>query len=174
MNKILLVGYMGSGKSTVGRVLAEKLNLPFFDLDVLIEQKEQKLVHEIFKTRGEIYFRKVEHQILNQFLQENLNQEYVLSLGGGTPCYANNHEVLQYKDIFSIYLKTSIKQLVDRLSASSNKRPLVTDKSNEELTEFVAKHLFDRSYFYHQSKHTVTTDGKITIEVVNEILALLT
>ncbi len=173
MNKILLVGYMGSGKSTVGRVLAEKLNVPFFDLDALIEQKEQKSVQEIFKTRGEIHFRKLEHQILHQFLRDNLNQQYVLSLGGGTPCYANNHEVLQYKDINSIYLKTSIKHLVDRLSTSSNKRPLVTDKSNEELMEFVAKHLFDRSYFYHQSKFTVTTDGKITSEVVNDILALL-
>ena len=173
MNKILLVGYMGSGKSTVGKVLAEKLNLPFFDLDLIIEQKEQKLIQEIFATKGEIYFRKVEHQILHQFIKDNSNQAYVLSLGGGTPCYANNHEVLQQDNIFSIYLKTSIKQLVDRLSSSSNKRPLVTDKSNEELTEFVAKHLFDRSYFYHQSRYTISTDGKKTMEVVNDIVALL-
>lgn len=173
MNKILLIGYMGSGKSTVGKGLANKLNLPFFDLDALIEQKEQKTVAEIFKINGEIYFRKLEHQILHQFLQDNINKGYVLSLGGGTPCYANNHEVLQREGIFSIYLKTSIKNLVDRLTASGNIRPLISDKTNDELTEFVAKHLFDRSYFYHQSKYTVSTDGKNNEEVISDIKNLL-
>lgn len=174
MNKILLVGYMGSGKSTVGRVLAEKLGLLFFDLDTIIENSEHISVKEIFNTKGEIYFRKLEHTVLNKFLLENKDLPYILSLGGGTPCYANNHLVLQQDEISSVYLKTSIKALVTRLSSSKNQRPLVIDKTNEELTEFVAKHLFDRSYFYHQSKHIVLTDDKSTLEVVKDILQVLT
>lgn len=171
MKKILLVGYMGSGKSTVGKELALVLNCPFYDLDDIIEQKEQLSIKELFVNKGEVYFRKLEHVVLNEFL--NSHENYVLSLGGGTPCYANNHEVLKQDGIESIYLKTSISEIVERLLQSNNQRPLVLGKNKEELTEYVAKHLFDRSYFYHQSKHTVLTDGKTTHDVVTAILSIL-
>jgi len=172
MHKILLVGYMASGKSTVGRKLADVLDIPFFDLDDIIEASEQLAIKEIFKSRGEVYFRKIEHLFLNNFLNTHTN--FVLSLGGGTPCYANNHEILQQEEITSIYLKTSISEIVSRLLNSNNQRPLVMDKDEEELTEYVAKHLFDRSYYYHQSKFTVLTDGKTTASVVNDITNILT
>jgi shikimate kinase len=171
MNKILLVGYMGTGKSTVGKELAMELSLPFYDLDDIISQKEQMSIKDIFDKKGEIYFRKIEHLVLQDFLKSN--DKYVLSLGGGTPCYANNHEVLLYDDISSIYLKTSINEIVDRLLKADSKRPLVIGKNKEDLTEYVAKHLFDRSYFYHQCKYTVLTDGKITSDVVTNIKTLL-
>lgn len=171
MKKILLVGYMGSGKSTVGKELANLLGCPFFDLDDIIIEKEQSSINNIFETKGEVYFRKREHVLLHDFMDTHTH--YVLSLGGGTPCYANNHEVLQRDDVISIYLKTSINEIVHRLMKSNNERPLVMGKDKEELTEYVAKHLFDRSYFYHQSKHTVLTDGKTTNEVVQDIASLL-
>ena len=171
MNKIILVGYMGSGKSTVGKLLAQQLQIPFYDLDWLIEQSEQKSIPTIFELHGEIYFRKVEHLVLNKFIASH--SEYVLSLGGGTPCYANNHEILQLADVTSIYLKTAISELVTRLKNSSNVRPLLLDKNEAELTEYVAKHLFDRSYYYHQSKQTILTDGKTTSDVVKAIISAL-
>ncbi|UYW00474.1 shikimate kinase [Flavobacterium agricola] len=172
MNKIILVGYMGSGKSTVGKALANSLNIPFYDLDSIIEQNLGLSISEIFNQKGEVFFRKYEHQALHQFLENH--SQFVLSLGGGTPCYANNHEVLKNTDIASFYLKTSINEIVNRLLQSNNQRPLIVGKSKEELTEYVAKHLFDRSYFYHQSKNTVLTDGKTTDAVVAELVSKLT
>ena len=102
--KIILLGYMGSGKTTIGIQLARKLYLNFTDLDEFIEEKEQKSIKEIFKQKGEIYFRKIEHKYLKQFINEN--ESYVLSLGGGTPCYAGNLDlILKDKKSLSFYLQ---------------------------------------------------------------------
>jgi shikimate kinase len=171
MQKIILVGYMGGGKSTIGKILAEETGIPFFDLDEIIEKNEQKTISELFSAIGEIQFRKLEHETLNDFMATH--NHYILSLGGGTPCYANNHLQLQKEGVTSIYLKGSIKELVKRLAPQKKYRPLIAHQSDEELHEFIAKHLFDRSYFYHQSKHTVSVDGKNPDIVVNEIKELL-
>lgn len=172
MNKIILVGYMGSGKSTVGKILAEKLKLAFFDLDELIENTAGCSIKDLFNTKGEVYFRKLEHEVFNTFMRNN--DSYVLSLGGGTPCYANNHLRLQDADVQSVYLRTSIPEIVRRLAGAKSKRPLIADKNNEELTEYVAKHLFDRSYFYHFAKLHYSTDGKNNFMVADELVGLLT
>jgi shikimate kinase len=103
--KIILLGYMGCGKSVIGAFLAEKLQIPFYDLDQEIEKETQISIAELFQTRGEIYFRKKENEILKTFLAKE--NDFVLSLGGGTPCYYNNHELLLQEDVFSIYLKAS-------------------------------------------------------------------
>ena len=113
--KIILLGYMGSGKTTIGIQLARKLFLNFTDLDDFIEEKEQQSIKEIFKQKGEIYFRKIEHKYLKQFINEN--ESYVLSLGGGTPCYAGNLDlILKNKKSLSFYLRGSIPTLFKRLS----------------------------------------------------------
>ena len=91
--KVVLLGYMGSGKSSVGALLASKLEISFFDLDAIIEEEEQLSVNEIFAKKGEIYFRKKEHSVLHSLLEKK--ESFVLSLGGGTPCYFNNHEVIE-------------------------------------------------------------------------------
>lgn len=169
--KIVLVGYMASGKSEVAKEISQKINIPVFDLDDIIEKTEGKTISAVFETKGELYFRKIENKILNDFLIEH--SHFVLSLGGGTPCYANNHMFLQSSDIFSVYLKASPKELKNRLIMQREHRPLVVALEDSELEEYIAKHLFDRSFYYHQANHVVITDEKSVEEVADEIINLL-
>lgn len=171
MRKIVLIGYMGSGKSKIGQLLAEKLDFPFYDLDFLIENELEKSIGEIFSEEGEVFFRKKEHEVFKKVIESN--ESYVLSTGGGTPCYANNHLFLANEDVVSIYLKASIPVLVSRLKNEIDKRPLLQSLKDEETFEFIAKHLFDRSYFYNQCKYSVLTDDKSPEQIVSEINALL-
>ena len=165
--KIVLVGYMGSGKSTIGKIISKNVRIPFYDLDTVIEEKQQMTIKAIFETKGEIYFRKQESAILNSFLTEN--NSFVLALGGGTPCYANNVEVLQNSEIVSVYLKGSVETLTERLKNEKALRPLLASLTNEELEDYIRKHLFDRSYYYLQAKHVVSIDNKSIAEIVSEI-----
>lgn len=167
----MLVGYMGSGKSTVGKLLSEKTEIPFFDLDEIIEKNAKKTISELFLEIGEIRFRKIEHETLNGFMASH--DHYILSLGGGTPCYANNHLQLQKEGVASVYLKGSIAELVNRLLPQKKLRPLIAHQSDEELHEFIAKHLFDRSYFYLKSKYIVSVDDKKPEDIVDELIQLL-
>ena len=170
--KIILLGYMGSGKTTIGIQLARKLFLNFTDLDDFIEEKEQQSIKEIFKQKWEIYFRKIEHKYLKQFINEN--ESYVLSLGGGTPCYAGNLDlILKNKKSLSFYLRGSIPTLFKRLSENKFKRPLISDLSDDQLTEYIAKHLFERSLFYDKATHKISIDNKEIQEIVTEIRILL-
>lgn len=171
MKKIVLVGYMGSGKSTIGRFLAKNLGLPFYDLDNLITEKASKSINDIFAQEGEIYFRKLEHQIFAATLLEE--KSFVLSLGGGTVCYANNHELLKNPTITSIYLKGSIATLVSRLENEVEQRPLLHSFSKEELYNYVAQHLFERSFYYNQCDFTVSIDNKTPEHIIKEIENLL-
>ncbi|AEW86394.1 shikimate kinase [Flavobacterium columnare] len=171
MSKIVLVGYMGSGKSTIGRALAQRVALEFIDLDDLIVEEEGKTIKEIFETKGEIYFRKLEHIVLKKQLLKK--ESFVLSLGGGTPCYAGNHLLLQEDNVNSIYLKASVQLLVARLIMEADKRPLVANLNKEEMGEFVAKHLFDRSYYYNSCKKVVSVDNKTVDVICDDLIALL-
>jgi len=164
--KIVLIGYMASGKSAVGLKLSYKYNLLFVDLDDYIEKKEKKTISTIFKEKGEIYFRLKEAEYLEELLTSNEN--LVLSLGGGTPCYGNNMDVI-IKNSISYYLKTSINTIHSRLILEKNKRPLVANIKEENLSEFIAKHLFERSIFYQRSNKTITTDQHTIDEVVDMI-----
>ncbi len=172
MKKIVLVGYMGSGKSEIGKILSKKINLSFLDLDDLIEKQLSKTINQIFSDQGEVYFRKFEHQVF--FEKINSDESFVLSLGGGTPCYANNHELLKKDGVISIYLKASVSTLKNRLQYQKAKRPLLKDLSEDELSEYIAKHLFDRSYYYNQCKNIIEVDGKTPNEIVVEIEKILT
>ena len=171
MKKIVLLGYMESGKSEIGKLVSKKMNLPFFDLDYLIENELSKSINQIFEEKGEIFFRKKEHEVF--VAKINSDESYVLSLGGGTPCYANNHELLKYDGITSIYLKASIATLAERLKRNTTKRPLLQNLSESELSDYIAKHLFDRSFYYNQAKFTITVDGKSPLEIVAEIEKIL-
>jgi shikimate kinase len=170
--KIILVGYMASGKSTIGKLLSESLHVPFYDLDYLIETNLNLKVSEIFQQKGELFFRKKEREVLEHFL--NTTDNYVLALGGGTPCYYDNFELYQSSSIHSIYLKASVSTLLGRLRHQKASRPLVSRLNDEALQEFVVKHLFERSYFYHQVETIVSIDNKKELEVVNEIVSNLT
>lgn len=161
---------MGSGKTTIARLLSEKLQIPAIDLDKTIEEKMNLSIPDIFHQKGEIYFRKLEHQSFKELLA--LQDTLIISLGGGTPCYANNHELLNGENVVSIYLKASIAELVKRLSYSEG-RPLLAGMNNDEKQEFIAKHLFDRSYYYNQAQFVVSVDAKSPDEIVNEVKAIL-
>ena len=167
--KIILSGYMGSGKSEVGRLLAASLNLDFIDLDQKIEQQESSSVSTIFETKGEIYFRKRETEILQQLLKEDL--DFVLALGGGTPCYGKNIQIIRATPGTSfIYLKASLQELTKRLFPEKAKRPLIAHLENQDLLEdFIRKHLFERTFYYSQSDLTIDTDNKTPEEIRNQI-----
>jgi shikimate kinase len=171
--KVILVGYMASGKSVIGSLVAKSLNIPFFDLDSLIEESLKLSVSEIFKQKGELFFRKLERQILIDFL--NSNDTFVLALGGGTPCYYDNFKLYEADSVFSFYLKGKVTTIYDRIVSEKESRPLVANFDDKEaLQEFIAKHLFERSYFYHQVKTIVSIDDKNKLEIVSEILRNLT
>ncbi|NCO63456.1 MAG: AAA family ATPase [Flavobacteriales bacterium] len=167
---VILIGYMASGKSTLGSVLAEKLHCNFIDLDDYIINEEGTSVETIFKNKGEIYFRKLETKCLNKIIKEKNN--LVLSLGGGTPCYADNmFNILSSKNVKSFYLRASVSSLVERLKNKKSKRPLIAHlNTNEELNEFIAKHLFERHAFYNQAHVKISIDGKSKQEILNELL----
>ncbi|TYA89175.1 shikimate kinase [Seonamhaeicola marinus] len=170
---LVLIGYMGSGKSSIGRKLVKKLDYKLIDLDDYIEDKEKATVKEIFETKGEIYFRKKEEAYLLELLK--LEEDVILSLGGGTPCFGNNMQhILEAKSAKSIYLKASIGKLADKLIEKKAKRPLIAHiETKEELTEFIGKHLFERTHYYSKAEHIVVTDDKTKKEVAKEIIELL-
>lgn len=171
MKKVILIGYMAVGKTTIAQLLSEKTGLKYVDLDKVIEKKTNLSVSELFNLKGEIYFRKIEHETFKEIIEgEN---SLIISTGGGTPCYAGNHLFLNGKNITSIYLKASLTVVIDRLKSGKTTRPLITNKSDEEMNEFVAKHLFERSYFYNQATFKVDVDNKNPEEIAQEILGLL-
>ncbi len=169
--KIVLVGYMGSGKTTVGKLLAKKNSLTFLDLDDYIEEAEKKSIAQIFKEKGEIYFRKKELHYLEEILTTKKN--IVLSTGGGTPCYGVNMNTIltATKNVF--YLKVGINELVNRLSKEKEHRPLIKNISDEEMLEFIGKHMFERSYYYTKAHHTLNTDTNTAQETITQINNLL-
>lgn len=167
--KIVLLGYMASGKSAVGKILAKKLNVQFIDLDSFIEEREQISIKEIFEMKGEIYFRKKEGEYLLELL--NLNESSVISLGGGTPCYGNNMDFIKNKAV-SFYLKASIDTIFDRLKNETSQRPLVASIGTENLKEYIAKHLFERAPYYDKANHTISVNQKSVNQVIDEILLL--
>ncbi len=171
MDKIILLGYMGCGKSTIADSLSKNIKIPFVDLDKYIEEKTQLTIKAIFEQYGEVYFRKLEHQYFIELL--NAPEPLIIGLGGGTPCYANNHELLKGENRQSIYLKASVDTLFNRLSANKSKRPLIANKNDDELKEFIAIHLFERSYYYNQAQHVVVVDGRTVEETVSDVLAIL-
>lgn len=171
---IVLMGYMGSGKSLIGQMLAERLSVNFADLDDIIEQNEARSIREIFGEKGEIYFRTVEAKTLRSYIQTTQNG--VLALGGGTPCYAGNMDLLNAStNCTTVYLKASIPTLAQRLMAERDKRPLLQHlQTLPDLQEFIGKHLFERNNFYTLAKLQMSTDGKLPETIVDEIIKALT
>lgn len=163
-NNIFLLGFMGCGKSTLGKKVAKKLDLPFFDLDKCIEEKAGVSISEIFKTKGEEYFRALESKVLISLI--NNQDNYVLSLGGGAPCFNDNMKLINELGT-SIYLKYNEGILASRLINSKAERPLIANKTKEELIDFISKLLSKREQFYNQSKIVVEGNNITANQVVN-------
>ncbi len=169
--QIVLVGYMGSGKSTVGRLLADATGLEFTDLDHYIEARESQSIPQIFEKRGELYFRKREHELLQEFLQHH--NTGILALGGGTPCYAGNMDLVLGQTPHVFYLQLGVGQLVKRLEPEQQGRPLIAHLDQEELPEFIGKHLFERNPFYNKAHHVIRIQDQSPEQVAQEILTIL-
>jgi len=169
---ILLVGYMGSGKSTVGRALAQHKNMDFIDLDDYIVQQQGCGIPSIFSLKGELYFRKIEREALLEVLQNFANT--VIAVGGGTPCYFSNMEDIVASAHFSCYIQAKIPTLVQRLWNEKMHRPMISHLDNEaQLSEFIGKHLFERTPFYQKAKATIQVDDRTLEEIVQDIDQIL-
>ncbi len=152
-----LIGFMGSGKSTLGKRFANLLAVSFYDLDDFIVDKYHLSISEFFKEFGEEYFRELEHKALKELIQ--LNQSMVISTGGGTPCFFNNMELMKQNGIV-IYLKLPALDIVKRIFTSHKKRPLIEMFNNqEELLKWVEKTLSYRETFYSKAHLTIDANN---------------
>ncbi|WP_139959387.1 shikimate kinase [Flavicella sediminum] len=168
--KIVFVGYMASGKSAVAKSLKSALNVELIDLDAYIEEKEAQTITSIFKNKGEVYFRQKESFYLKELLERN--DDFILSVGGGTPCLTGNMELIN-KKATSIYLKAAIDTIYNRIIHEKANRPLVANIADENLKEFIAKHLFERALFYEQAQLIVSVNDKSIEEISKEIVEKL-
>ena len=172
-SRIILIGYMGSGKTTVGKVLSRELNLPFYDLDWYIENRMHKSIHQIFEEKGEEGFRKIERNLLHEVAEfENV----IISCGGGTPCFFDNIGYINQQGE-SVYLKCRADVLSAHWRRGKTIRPLLLNKTNEEVELFISEQLAQRESFYSQAKHIIDVSlmdnydkVKITVSQIREQL----
>ena len=169
---VVLLGYMGCGKSTAGRLLAEQLQLPFVDLDEYLTNKFGGSIPNLFLKNGEIGFRKLEKIALDEIL---VNQKIsVLSLGGGTPCYADNMQSVLQVTPHTFYLSPSANILCNRLFPARSERPMISHlNTKKDLLEFISKHIFERKQFYEQANHPIYVCNESPKELVSQIIQKL-
>ena len=151
MRRIILIGYMGSGKTTVGKALSKNTGMMFYDLDWYIESRMHKSVSQLFTERGEDSFRKMEYNMLHEVAEF---EDVIISCGGGTPCFFDNMDYLnQQGDV--VYLKATPDVLYKHLLMAKVERPLLKGKSPEELIAYIAEHLKEREPFYSKARYTL-------------------
>lgn len=164
---------MGSGKTTVGKALSKETGMPFYDLDWYIESRMRKTVKQLFDSVGEEGFRKIEHNMLHEVAEfENV----IISCGGGTPCFFDNMDYIN-QQADTIYLKASPEVLHGHLKMGKTVRPLLLNKTPEEVEMFIQKQLEERRPFYEKAKFTLNVDLldnyekiKISVEKVREMV----
>lgn len=149
--RIFLIGYMGSGKSSIGPAVAQELGLRFVDLDKEIESRFGKDITTIFQGEGEAHFRELEQQMLHEWLEQD---DYVMATGGGTPCHGDNMDRMCDAGI-TIYLKLSTETLYDRLKADLPNRPLLQGRADHELFNYIHDTLLEREPYYLDSQYRV-------------------
>ena len=164
---LYLIGFMGVGKTTIGKQIAALNKVVFIDTDSQIEKETSKSIKEIFETDGEIAFRKLETDTIR-----SINRKAIIACGGGLPAHNNNIEYLKHKGTV-IYLKASTETLIKRLAKKKNKRPLISNITNAKRLEFIRKILKERGETYKQADYTIETDNKTVKEVLREINSLL-
>ena len=151
MTRIILIGYMGAGKTTIGKILAKDLGIPFYDLDWYIETRMRKKVKQIFDERGEEGFRIIERNMLHEVAEF---EDVVVACGGGTPCFFDNMEYLVGQgDV--VYLRGTPDVLFRHLKMGKGVRPLLLGKSDEELLEYIKENVEKREEFYMKANHIV-------------------
>ncbi|MBC7451768.1 MAG: shikimate kinase [Cytophagales bacterium] len=165
---IYLIGLPGSGKSTIGRILAHKLNYSYFDMDDAICDQEKKTIEDIFATKGENYFRELEHSILKEsFRMKNT----IVSTGGGAPCFFDNMEQMK-KHGLTIYINPGVEELTNRLlSQGRENRPLLKGKSDKQLKDFLDIKTKERTPYYNQAKIIFSKDTLTAEDVYTRLKA---
>ncbi len=154
MKSVMLIGYMGAGKTSVGKVLAQRLGMQFYDLDWYIEERYRKKISDIFAERGEDGFRQIERTMLHEVAEfENI----VLALGGGTPCFFDNMDYLNQCGT-TVFFDASPQTIVEHLKLSHTVRPLLRDKQGDELLSFVGEQIASRMPYYSKAQLTVNVD----------------
>lgn len=162
MKRIILIGYMGAGKTTIGKTLAQMMNLDFYDLDWYIEDRFHKKIPQIFADSGEEGFRKIEQRMLHEVAEfENV----VVACGGGTPCFFDNMDYMN-EQAETVFLNASTQALKEHLMMGKSIRPLIQGKTPEELEDYIGTSLKDRLPFYTKAKHTVDIDPIHTREEI--------
>lgn len=162
--KVFLIGYMASGKSTLGKELSQKINCPFVDLDNKVEEQMGMRIEEAIERFGELHFRKHEHNTLKELLL-SMPGSAVVAVGGGTPAFYDHMEMLNAQGV-TVFLDVPLKELTQRLEGDLD-RPLL--KNHLDKTEFIAKHLFERRPYYSLAKHRLV-GSEITVEDLLELL----
>lgn len=154
MKPIFLIGYMGCGKSTMGRAVSALTGVPFIDLDNYIEQRFHLTVKEIFAQRGEDGFRDVERRMLQEVADF---EDVIVACGGGTPCFFDNMEYMNTHGT-TVFLNTPIDRLHSRLMRGRHKRPLIADKDDEELMTFIKDALAKRMDHYSKAQISFSSE----------------
>ncbi|MGX5819877.1 shikimate kinase [Chitinophaga lutea] len=165
--KIFLLGFMGAGKSYWGKQLSSHWDLPYFDLDEVIVEREGMPVADIFNTKGEDYFRRREAEVLRELVSEN--DRFLISCGGGTPCFSDTMDFMNEAGK-TIWLNPSVAVMVERLQRKQYKRPLIQDLSAEDLSAFTEKKLAERQPYYEQSQVIISED-EITLETFDKLIS---
>ena len=151
MRRIILIGYMGSGKTTVGKALSKETGMMFYDLDWYIESRMRKTVAQIFEEKGEEGFRKIEHNMLHEVAEfENV----IISCGGGTPCFFDNIDYINQQGEV-VYLKATPEVLYRHLLMGKVERPLIKNKTPEELIAYITEQVAKREEFYNKARYTL-------------------
>ena len=173
MKRVILIGYMGSGKTTVGKALSKETGMMFYDLDWYIESRMHKSVSQIFAEKGEEGFRKIEHNMLHEVAEF---EDVIISCGGGTPCFFDNIDYLNQQGEV-VYLKASPETLYKHLLMAKIERPLLKDKSADELIAYITEHLKQREPFYEKARHMLDVNVlddydkiKISVQQLSELL----
>lgn len=165
MKRIFLMGYMGAGKTTVGKKLSKQLNLSFIDLDYYIEGRYHKEIRQLFAERGEDAFRDIERRMLHEVASF---EDVLVSTGGGTPCFFDNMEFMN--DVgTTVYLKVSVDELANRLEVCKQTRPVLQNRSGEELKQFIADSLENRRPFYEQAQIVFDAEQMMTEQDIQTI-----
>ena len=163
MKRIILIGYMGSGKTTIGKALSKETGLPFYDLDWYIESRMRKTVKQIFDSAGEEGFRKIERNMLHEVAEfENV----IISCGGGTPCFYDNMEYINNQGD-TVYLKATPEVLYGHLKMGKSVRPLLLNKTPEEVDVFIREQLKQREPFYEKAKHIIDVNVMDNFDKIN-------